>query len=72
MNGTLLTVLHALAALGAVSSWTLGMYFWYLRNFTSKPGAKAQGAWTVRFFAMAVLCTVLAWALRKAMTEMSP
>ncbi|PKO78697.1 MAG: hypothetical protein CVU21_01765 [Betaproteobacteria bacterium HGW-Betaproteobacteria-15] len=60
----LFTVLHALATLGAIGVWTMAMYFWYLRNFSSKPGAKDQGKGVVLFFAAALVCTVAAWALR--------
>ena len=71
MYSTLLTVLHALAVLGAIGAWTMAMYFLYLRNFTAKPGAKAQGVWAVRSFAIALSCTAAAWVLRNAMTGMA-
>jgi hypothetical protein len=71
MTSALLTALCWLAAVGAIAGWTMGMYFWYLRDFTSKPGTQAQGNLAKRSFAIALLCTVAAWVLREALTSVT-
>jgi hypothetical protein len=57
-------MLLLVVAFGAIAGWTLGMYFWYLRNFSSKTGAREQGRWMARSFAFALMCTAIAWFLR--------
>ena len=71
MTSALLTALHWLAAVGAIVGWTLGMYFWYLRDFTPKPSAQAQGRLAKRSFAWAMVCTLAAWVLNETMTSLT-
>ncbi|UUZ67846.1 hypothetical protein LP416_26005 [Polaromonas sp. P2-4] len=59
MLHTLITVLHFIAAAGAIAFWALGMYFWYLQNHSSKPGTSQRRQRTIlSFVAMAVLGVV--------------
>ena len=71
MTTALLTTLYWLAAVGAIAGWTMGMYFWYLRDFTKKAGTQAQGKLAKRSFAIAIACTGAAWVLRETLTSVT-
>jgi len=61
---TLISVLHAGAALGAIASWGAGMYFWYLLNSPKHPGVVWQRKWRLRSFLLMLALGCAAWALR--------
>jgi hypothetical protein len=66
MLHTLITVLQFIAGAGAIACWTLGMYAWYLHNYSPKPGtsvSQRRQRIVLSFVAMAVLALV-GWGLR--------
>jgi hypothetical protein len=71
MTTSLLTAFFWLAVVGAIAGWTMGMYFWYLRDFTKKAGAQSQGKLAKSSFATALVCTGAAWLLRETLTRVT-
>lgn len=66
MLHTLITALQCIAAAGALACWTLGMYAWYLHNYSPKPGtsvSQRRQRIVLPFVAMAILALV-GWSLR--------
>ena len=63
---TLISVLHAAAALGAIVFWCAGMHFWYLLNSPKYPGVAWQRKWRFRSFVAMLVLGLVAWGLRLA------
>jgi hypothetical protein len=61
---TLLLLLQALAALGAVALWIAAMYLWFLRNHSSRTGVSITSGQIVLRFAGALVFTLVAGGLR--------
>lgn len=64
MLNTFATVLHAIAALGAIVCWTAGMYFWYLLNHSRKASPSQRRRRVILSFVAMLVFGLLAFALR--------
>lgn len=64
MFPTLLTVLHAASALGAITFWAAAMYLWFLRNHSSRAGIAVTRRQIVLRFAVALGFASAAWVFR--------
>ena len=61
----LIAVLHVLAAFGAIASWTAGMCFWWLLNYSSNHGLKPQRRRMFLSFAATLVLGLIAWSCRE-------